>query len=247
MKKGKITVIHGAMKSGKSLMMLYKIDQAKAVGIDTLVFGTPVNTRDGPFVKSRAFEDQIEKPLEYNVKVVDKSEEIKGTVDDYLSNRNPNDRLRLGVFVDEAQFFDDSLYHVVNYFLGKGIDVTCSGLDKDFRGEPFFLNGGGYSIAHFVSLCEPMNDIKVTSLCERLLVEDGEPCGIPGIFTQRYTDNSRTKFSHYSDDVLLPEDPQFNNVYETVCENHHVVPGKPYQDDSKLSLPYNLLLNKDKK
>lgn len=41
------------------------------------------------------------------------------------------------VAVDEAQFFDDGLVGVVNDLVETGVTVFVSGLDRDFRGEPF--------------------------------------------------------------------------------------------------------------
>lgn len=41
------------------------------------------------------------------------------------------------VFIDEIQFFDDSLVDSVRALLRDGIDVTAGGLDMDFEGRPF--------------------------------------------------------------------------------------------------------------
>lgn len=41
------------------------------------------------------------------------------------------------VFVDEVQFFDPGLSEVLLDLTRRGIDVFCSGLDLNFRGQPF--------------------------------------------------------------------------------------------------------------
>jgi thymidine kinase len=39
--------------------------------------------------------------------------------------------------IDEAQFFDNTLTHVVNEMADNGIRVIVAGLDMDFKGNPF--------------------------------------------------------------------------------------------------------------
>lgn len=41
------------------------------------------------------------------------------------------------VAIEEAQFFDDGLVEVCNTLADRGLQVIASGLDMDFRGEPF--------------------------------------------------------------------------------------------------------------
>jgi len=41
------------------------------------------------------------------------------------------------VGIDECQFFPDSLVLVVNVLADQGVRVICSGLDLDYKGQPF--------------------------------------------------------------------------------------------------------------
>lgn len=43
----------------------------------------------------------------------------------------------LHIFVDEAQFLNESAVTQIQKFLRQGVDVTLSGLDLDYRGLPF--------------------------------------------------------------------------------------------------------------
>lgn len=76
------------------------------------------------------------------------------------------------VAVDEAQFLDDELPHVVQFLADRGKRVIVAALDQDFRGEPFGPVPAVMAVAEFVD--------KLQAICAR--------CGAPASRTQRLID-----------------------------------------------------------
>lgn len=76
------------------------------------------------------------------------------------------------VAVDEAQFLDDELPHVVQFLADRGKRVIVAALDQDFRGEPFGPVPAVMAVAEFVD--------KLQAICAR--------CGAPASRTQRLLD-----------------------------------------------------------
>jgi thymidine kinase len=109
------------------------------------------------------------------------------------------------VAVDEVQFFDWHIAHVVNRLASNGVRVIVSGLDMDFRGEPF----GPMPLL----MAEAEQVDKLHAICM--------VCGQPATRTQRLIDGIPAS---YSDPVILVG---ASEVYEARCRAHHEVPGKP--------------------
>ncbi len=109
------------------------------------------------------------------------------------------------VGIDEAQFFDMNLAHVVAALADAGKRVICAGLDLDFRGEPFGPMPTLLAIAERVD--------KLTAIC----VVSGEPA----TRTQRII-NGRP--ASYHDPIILVGATE---SYEARSRKHHDVPGKP--------------------
>ncbi|MHB8869908.1 MAG: thymidine kinase [Thermoleophilia bacterium] len=76
------------------------------------------------------------------------------------------------VAVDEAQFLDDELPHVVQFLADRNKRVIVAALDQDFRGEPFGPVPAVMAMAEFVD--------KLQAICAR--------CGAPASRTQRLLD-----------------------------------------------------------
>jgi thymidine kinase len=109
------------------------------------------------------------------------------------------------VAVDEVQFFDWRIAAVVNKLANRGVRIIVSGLDMDFRGEPF----GPMPLL----MAEAEQVDKLQAICV--------VCGRPASRTQRLIDG---KPASYSDPVILVG---ASEVYEARCREHHEVPGKP--------------------
>lgn len=91
--------------------------------------------------------------------------------------------------IDEAQFFDDGLPEVCQKLALRGIRVIVSGLDMDFRGEPFGPMPQMLAVAEYVT--------KLHAICTH--------CGSLATHSYRLTDDETT--------VLLGE----KDKYEPRC------------------------------
>lgn len=109
------------------------------------------------------------------------------------------------VAIDEVQFFDDTICQVCDLLANKGKRVMCSGLDMDFRGEPFGPMPKLMTQAEFVT--------KLTAVCNK--------CGAPATRTQRIIDG---KPASYNDPIVLVG---ASESYEARCRHHHEVPDHP--------------------
>jgi thymidine kinase len=106
------------------------------------------------------------------------------------------------VGVDEAQFFDDGVVDVVEDLASRGIRVIVTGLDTDFRGEPF--------------ACMPVlmaRAEKVDKLHAICMV-----CGEDATRTQRLVNGKPARY----DDPIVVVGAQ--EMYEARCRKHHEVP-----------------------
>jgi thymidine kinase len=113
------------------------------------------------------------------------------------------------VAVDEVQFFDWQIAKVVNQLAERRVRVIVSGLDMDFRGEPF----GPMPLL----MAEAEQVDKLQAICV--------VCGEPASRTQRLIDG---RPAAYSDPVILVG---ASEVYEARCRMHHEVPGTPANPD----------------
>ncbi len=125
------------------------------------------------------------------------SEEMLKYVDDNVE----------AVVIDEFQFLDDKAVDIALYFKRKGIRVITSGLDRDFRGEPF------NNMPRLLSYADEVT--KLTAICMK--------CGEPATCTQRIVNGEPANYN----------DPQIQvgakEAYEARCATCHEVPGKPYR------------------
>ena len=109
------------------------------------------------------------------------------------------------VAIDEAQFFDNDLPEVCLELVARGKKVIVSGLDRDFRGEPFGpmarLKQEADHVETFHSYC---------AICQN-----------SASFTQRII-NGRP--ARYDEPVVVVGAEE---LYEARCRKHHEVPVKP--------------------
>lgn len=119
--KGRLEVIIGPMYSGKTEELIRRITRRRIAKQSGLVFKPVVDTRDKSFVKSRAGTTIEAIPIS---KISDIFDFLEDGKNDFIA-------------IDEIQFFDEPIYDVLEDVLNKGIDVISSGLNLDFKGEPF--------------------------------------------------------------------------------------------------------------
>ena len=109
------------------------------------------------------------------------------------------------VGIDEAQFFDEKIFAVVETLLDKGIRVILAGLDLDFRGEPFGV------MPQLMALAERVD--KLSAICM--------VCGELASRTQRLINGVP---ANYDEPLIVVGTAE---LYEARCRRCHVVPGKP--------------------
>lgn len=104
--------------------------------------------------------------------------------------------------IDEAQFFDEGIVPIVQSLADRGIRVIVTGLDTDFRGEPF----GPMPL--LMAKAEEVD--KLHAICMI--------CGEPASRTQRLVNG---KPANYNDPVVIVG---ASEMYEARCREHHQVP-----------------------
>lgn len=106
------------------------------------------------------------------------------------------------VGIDEAQFFDGGIVEVVDDLANHGIRVIITGLDCDFRGEPFGV------MPILTAKAERVD--KLQAICM--------VCGESACRTQRLVNG---KPANYHDPIVIVG---ASEMYEARCRKHHQVP-----------------------
>jgi len=151
---GWIEVIVGCMFSGKTEELIRRIRRAEIAKQRVAIFKPKIDIRFSP--------DQIvsHSDARFHATVVENaSEVISLSLDAQV------------VGVDEGQFFDTGLVHVVEQLAAEGKRVIVAGLDQDFRGQPF------EPMPHLLAIAEYIT--KTLAICV--------VCGNPADRTQRKT------------------------------------------------------------
>jgi thymidine kinase len=106
------------------------------------------------------------------------------------------------VAIDEAQFLDDKLISLVNELADRDIRVIISGLDLDFRAEPFG------PMPTLIAQAEQVD--KLHAICMQ--------CGGDASRTQRLVNGEP---AHYNDPIVIVGAEE---MYEPRCRNCHEIP-----------------------
>ncbi|MGL5041736.1 MAG: thymidine kinase [Culicoidibacterales bacterium] len=109
------------------------------------------------------------------------------------------------VAIDEIQFFNDDIVLICEYLAMNGTRVVVSGLDMDFRGEPFSVMEKLLVRGEFVT--------KLTAICMQ--------CGAPATKTQRLING---KAAAFADPIILVGAAE---SYEARCRHCHEVINRP--------------------
>lgn len=185
---GWIEMIVGPMFGGKSEELIRRIKRARIARQEVQVFKHYIDDRYA-----------IDHVVSHNgVRVeaikVRSSQEIMEKIDPEA----------LVVCIDEVQFFDEGIVDLCIKLADSGKRVIASGLDQDFKGEPFGPSPKLMAAAEFVD--------KITAICVK--------CGNPATRTQRLINGSP---AHYKDPVILVGATE---SYEARCRKCHEVPGR---------------------
>ncbi len=107
--------------------------------------------------------------------------------------------------IDEVQFFGQDIVPAIEELVRDGLRVVVSGLDLDFRGEPFG------PMPHLLTVAESVD--KLSAICV--------VCGQPATRSQRLIDGRPAPYD--APVVSIGSTEQ----YQPRCRSCHVVPGAP--------------------
>lgn len=183
---GSLEVITGSMFCGKTEELIRRLRRARIAKQQVQVFKPVVDNRyNHQKVTSHSGIDVDAIPVDSSQAILVLLEQ-KTTV----------------VGIDEVQFFDDDIIEVVEQLAEKGVRVIVTGLDMDFRGEPFGC------MPQMMARAERVD--KLQAICM--------VCGEPACRTQRLVDG---KPAHYDDPIVVVGAQE---MYEARCRQHHEVP-----------------------
>jgi thymidine kinase len=185
-KTGSIEIICGSMFSGKTEEMIRRLRRAVIAKQKVQVFKPVIDDRyNVDKVTSHAGVDFEALPINH-------SSEIHNALNSDTTV----------IAIDEAQFFDDGIVGVIDEMANNGLRVVVTGLDMDFRGEPFGC------IPVLLSKADKVD--KLQAICM--------VCGEPAGRTQRLVDG---KPARYDDPIVIVGAAE---MYEARCREHHEVP-----------------------
>lgn len=181
-KEGKIEIITGPMFAGKTEELIRRITRAKIAEQKVVVFKHKTDDR-----YSKKNQVVSHNNIRCDCYLTKTSEELL---------KHINNEVEV-VAIDEVQFFDDYIVEVIEELADSGITIICSGLDTDFRREPFFIMSKLMAIADEVT--------KLKAVCFK--------CKGDANFTQRVVDGKPAKYS--SPTILVGG----KESYEARCRN----------------------------
>lgn len=188
-KDGWIEVICGSMFAGKTEELLRRVKRLEYAKKNIVVFK--------PLMDNRFSENEVVSHNNNRTKSVNIS--LSRQIFDHIDSETQV------VAIDEIQFLDEEAVSIVDYLANCGVRVIVSGLDKDFRGEPFSFMPKLIAIAEYVT--------KLTAICVK--------CGDPATRTQRIVNGKPAK---YNDPIVLIGAEE---SYEARCRSCHKVYRKP--------------------
>ena len=182
---GWIECITGSMFSGKSEELIRRLRRGLYAKQKVVVFK--------PAIDDRYHKDKI---VSHNGNAIE-AINISTAAEIYKHDLTNFDIIA----IDEVQFFENNIVHIVEELAEKGHRVITAGLDMDFRGEPF------EPIPHLLAVSEEVT--KLQAVCA--------VCGSSSSRTQRLIDGNPAKID---DPVILVG---ANESYEPRCRAHHIV------------------------
>jgi len=188
-KDGWIEVVCGPMFAGKTEELLRRVRRLEYAKKSIVVFKPSIDNR---FSDSEVVSHNNNRTKSVNISYARQ-------IFDYVDESTDV------VAIDEIQFLDEEAVAICEYLASRGKRVIVSGLDKDFRGEPFSFMPKLLAIAEYVT--------KLTAICVC--------CGIPATRTQRMVNG---KPARYNDPIVLIGAEE---SYEARCRSCHKVYRKP--------------------
>ncbi len=188
-KDGWIEVITGPMFAGKTEELIRRIKRLEYANRNIVVFK--------PAIDNRYAENEVVSHNNSRTRsiAISKASEMM----QYIQKDTDV------IAIDEIQFLDEEAVDICEALADQGKRVIVSGLDRDFRGEPFSFMPKLLSLAEYVT--------KLSAICVK--------CHTPATRTQRIIDGNPAK---YNDPIILVG---AKDSYEARCRDCHEVPGKP--------------------
>src|SRR5918997_1035078 len=191
LRTGSLTVITGSMFSGKTEELIRRARRALYARRRVQVFKHALDTR------SEVTEIRSHNGVPHEAIAVSTSEELLERVEESTDV----------VAVEEAQFFDGGIVDACRRLADSGYDVISTGLDMDFRGEPF---GPMPAL-----MAEADEVVKLRAICAR--------CGRDASRSQRLIDGRPAIAS--APIILVGAEES----YEARCRHCHEVPQGVFQ------------------
>ncbi len=189
---GSLTVITGSMFSGKTEELIRRARRALYARRSVQVFKHALDTR------SEVTEIRSHNGVPHEAIAVATSDDLLEKVEETTDV----------VAVEEAQFFDEGIVEACRRLADSGYDVISTGLDMDFRGEPF---GPMPAL-----MAEADEVVKLRAICAR--------CGRDASRSQRLIDGRPAPVS--APTILVGAEES----YEARCRHCHEVPEGVFQE-----------------
>ncbi|GAB6101636.1 thymidine kinase [Thermococcus atlanticus] len=189
--EGFLEVITGPMFAGKTTELIKRIERQ--------IFAKRKAALFKPAIDNRYSENEVvaHNGLRYDAFVIPTDEEGVGRIAEITEG----ERFEV-IGVDEVQFFPISIVGMLNRLADEGIYVIASGLNLDFKGDPFPVTKE--------LLVRADNIIYLTAVCT--------VCGAPATRTQRLING---KPAPRDSPVILVGGRE---SYEARCRRHHIIP-----------------------
>lgn len=209
----KFTIFTGPMNSGKTGSLLNHLHVAQdALKYRVSVFKPATDDRNGDLerVTCRNGGSWCAIPIP---RLGDNSSSSLFIFDNIFRNKQMIKPDLVGI--DEVQFCDGEIEPVVRYLVSHGIEVAVSGLNRDFRGEPFPAMESLMPLA-----------TRIETLTARCTHKNNnhQVCGADASMTQRLIDG---KPASYNSPTVVIEGKDKNISYEARCLKHWSCPDVP--------------------
>jgi len=210
---GYLHVIAGGMKGGKTKAFIDIFDLIGHTDLTFKLYKPKCDDREELQRNGEIPSDHIISRTGTNIESIVIND--KGQLDDLVEDLKKDDFSK-NVYGFEEIFLlrnPDKLFKIIRYLKeDRGKTVVVSGLDRDFKGEPFeimqYLMPHATSVDKKFAICDYSNG-------------DGTRCREKGEYSQRIVNG---KPANYKGDVILVG---ASEAYEARCAMHHFVPGKP--------------------
>lgn len=196
---GRSILFTGPMKSGKSLELLKVAHTLDSKNIPYLSFKPKADTRDRGFIKSRC----ADFPSIPCVPLANPNSVIP------LLEQHPVQH----IIFDEINLFTPDIIGALGFLYMEDVNVYAAGLDTDFRGNDFMLNGSSH--ISMLSLKAEFDEV-VT------LYAECEVCSAPATHTQRLRFGKPVIYT--SPLIVIEGDGEY--TYQARCAGCHKVPGR---------------------